>query len=194
MRTLITFLCLCAILISWPAEAMVGLVSLETLIATSDSIVVAQVVRVSGPPRYSGRERVATAQVLRSLKGPLAGSFRFLASPSWTCDLSDAIDGEVVLLFLNRRDSTSFVIAHSGHGRMPLRRVAGKTYVTLFTNTVGLPPDAPTIPGPDPTVSLVVSLELPYVRALVAKRTGTASRGLTPACSGLATLAADARR
>ena len=194
MRTLLTVLCLCAIVVSRPTEAMVGLVSLEKLIATSDAIVVAQVVRVSGPPRHSGRERIATAQVLRSFKSPLDGSFRFLASPTWTCDLSDAVDGEVVLLFLNRRDASSFAIAHSGHGRMPLRRVAGKTYVTLFTNTVRLPPDAPTIPGPDPAVSLVVSVELPYVRALVATPNGTSSRGLTPACSGLASLATDARR
>jgi len=163
MRSFLTAVLLGALIACPTAEAMVGTISLSKLIATSDAIVVAQVVRVSGSPD----ERYATANVLRSLKGPLSEPFRFLASPSWTCDTADAHDGEVVLLFLNRKDGQSFLIAHSGRGRMPLRRAFGKTYVTLVANVVILPPDAPVIPGPDPKVPTIVSLELPFVRALI---------------------------
>jgi hypothetical protein len=173
MRTLFTALCVGAVIAFPRAEAMVGTISLEKLIADSDAIVVAQVIRLPGPPRLSGEERYATAQVLTPLKGSLAGSFRFLASPSWICDISDAEEGEVVLLFLNRKDENSFFIAQSGRGRMAVRRVAGKTYVTLSTATIKLPSDAPFIPGPDPKVTSEVSVELPFIRVLIAKPAAT---------------------
>ena len=70
----------------------------------------------------------------------------FLASPTWTCDISEARDGEAVLLFLCKsKHSRSYVIAHSGHGRMPLRQVNGKNYVDI--SEIRLPDGTPTIEG-----------------------------------------------
>jgi hypothetical protein len=103
--------------------------------------------------------------------GRASSCFYFVAEPTWTCDTSDAVAGETVLLFLSRvreqtierpnlgkppvrvgaaKQQALFYIAHSGRGRMPVRQVNGQTYVTLWTEDVLLPPGIQTIDGPHP--------------------------------------------
>jgi hypothetical protein len=154
------------------AQAKVPRVTLGYLIRTSDYIVLA---RVEGVDARAGM-KIARAVPLREFKATHPADsgrapFYFVAEPTWTCDTSDAAPGETVLLFLSRvREQTIvrpdlgqppvrvgaakqqplFCIAHSGRGRMPARQVNGKTYVTLWTDDVLLPPGIPTINGPHP--------------------------------------------
>src|SRR5215218_5711244 len=88
-----------ALLVGAKTDALgkVASTTLKELTLPADAITLAKVERVE---KLSGR-KVATATVLRPLKALEAGSrFRFLAEPTWTCDSSTAIAGEVVLLFL----------------------------------------------------------------------------------------------
>jgi hypothetical protein len=136
------------------------------LVSGSEEIVIATVTDVSSQST-SGTEKVyASAVVQRALKGSLAGTFRLWAYPTWTCDISDAVKGETVLLFLKRGSDGYFSIQHAGRGRMPLREVDGRTYVTLW-NDVVLPRAAPTIAGPDPKYGFIVSVELRYIESLI---------------------------
>ena len=167
IRTLTNLCCFCIVLFGAPASAKVAAVPLEELVTGSDEIVVATVTEVSSEST-SGPRTYASAVVARTIKGSLQGSFNFLASPTWTCDISDAVKGETVLLFLKQQSDHSFIIQHSGRGRMPLRVVGGRTYVTLW-NDVRLPGDAPTVAGPDPRYDFIVSVELSYMKAMILK-------------------------
>jgi hypothetical protein len=166
MRTLTLFGALCIFLCAVPASAKVAIIQIEELVARSDVIVVATVTGISPSP--GNRHVSAGAVVERTLKGSMTGTFRFLASPTWTCDVSTAVQGETVLLFLKRRPDGHFIIGHSGRGRMPLRTVGDKTYVTLWTD-VQLPSGAPTIAGPDSNASFLVAVELGYLEALISE-------------------------
>ncbi len=89
------------------------------------------------PTSTSDKDLVyATASIQRTLKGSLTDSFLFRASSGWICDTSGAVKDETALFFLGRGDDGTFYIQHAGRGRMPLREVNGKTYVTLWDNVV----------------------------------------------------------
>lgn len=79
-------------------------------------------------------------------KGPKTASVEFLASPTWVCDISDAKPDETVLLFLGKGKEAGWVINCAGRGRLPLRSLDGKTYVT-FAGVI-LPPGTPSITVP----------------------------------------------
>ncbi len=123
--------------------------SLWSLTHGSAAIAVARVEKVGS----LGGVRVAEATTLRPLKGLSAAQrFAFLAEGTWTCDESDAVVGETVLLFLeapgtdfhhflktrprfaqgrNRRLGSMpfYQIAHSGSGRMPVCHRNGREYL-----------------------------------------------------------------
>lgn len=142
----------------------VGEVRIEDIASSCEDIVIATVTQVSD----SGTTRYATAEAQESLKGTLAGAFRFQAFPTWTCDISDARRGETVLLFLIRDPKHGLVIAHSGRGRMPLHYFDSKRYATVRRSDVRLPKDASVLPGPDPQYEFrFVSVALPYLRDLI---------------------------
>ena len=102
-------------------------------------------------------------------KGTNTATVEFLASPTWTCDISEAKKGETVLLFLTKSGkSRSYAIAHSGRGRLPLRTVAGKSYATFWPGVI-LPKDIPTIDGPEPKWDFIRSVEVTLLRDLVKK-------------------------
>ena len=166
MRTLTLFCALCAFLSAAPASAKVAAISLDKLVATSEEIVIATVTELSPASPLREELVLASAQVKRTLKGSVTGTFQFLASPTWTCDTSTAELGETVLLFLNGDRGSHYIIAHSGRGRMPLRIVDNKTYVTLWSDVL-LPSGTPTIAGPEPQYSFIVSVELARVEALI---------------------------
>jgi hypothetical protein len=113
----------------FPLHAKVGFMSLEELINQAELIVVAKVEKVSGP---IDNKRYAEAKVTEVWKGAQLETVEFLASPTWACDVSDAVKGETVVLFLiKRKQSRSYQIVHSGRGRMPQRAVGGRLCVDL---------------------------------------------------------------
>lgn len=110
-------------------SAKVARIEFSKLIAISELIVVATVDSVGFPIG----KRYARATVKEVWKGTNLSKVEFLASPTWTCDISEAKKGETVLLFLTQsKKSRSYAIAHSGRGRMPLRTIAGKRCATFW--------------------------------------------------------------
>jgi hypothetical protein len=144
--------------------AEVGATKLSDLVVNCDLIVVATVESVSSP--LIGK-RYAKAKVAEVWKGTKTETVEFLASPTWTCDISEAKNGETVLLFLTRSvKSRSYAIAHAGRGRMPVRAVNGKTYATFWADVV-LPEGTHTIEGPDPKWKFIRSVDVSVLRDLV---------------------------
>ena len=128
--------------------------SLKELVDGSDLKVVANVTAVEDSPpdpeakmKRFASVKVATDGVVETWKGTAGREIRFLASPSWPCDVSTAEEGERVVLFLaKRKGGAVMMIGHSGQGRMPVRLVKGKTYAT-FWDEVELPKRTATIQG-----------------------------------------------
>lgn len=161
--TLVAILAACAV--ASQAFAKVASISFEQLVQSSDIIVVAKVKSVG----HLIDKRYAEATVVEVWKGTPAERVEFLAAPTWTCDISEAIEGETVLLFLTKGgDSGSYAIAHSGRGRLPLRTVDGKSYATFWPD-IRLPKETPTIDGPEPEWDFIRSVEVAIVRELVQK-------------------------
>jgi len=167
MRPLIRW-CLLGMLISVTASARLGSVKLEELVVYSDEIVLAKVTELL-PTSGSERDLIyASASVQETLKGSLSGSFLFKASPQGICDDSKAIKDETALFFLDRGSDGIYSIHYAGRGRMPVREVGGKIYVSLW-DEVTLPEGAPRIAGPDPKYSFITSVELDYLEAMIRK-------------------------
>ncbi|MSR64609.1 MAG: hypothetical protein EXS18_02380 [Verrucomicrobiae bacterium] len=144
--------------------AKVGGMRVEDMVRQSELIVLAKVESIEGA---GGGKRYAQARVVEIWKGAQTETVEFLASPTWTCDISEAKKGETVVLFLCKSDkSRSYQIFLSGRGRMPIRTVKGKTYATLWPE-VGLPKDTPTIAGPEPKWDFIRSVEVSTLRDLV---------------------------
>jgi hypothetical protein len=151
-----------------PLWARVGTVTLKELVDRSDLIVLATETKVEHGPtdfKIEGEvipsPQVATARVLEVWKGNADPEVRYLASPTWPCDISQAKVGERVVLFLMKPPDWPFwAIADSGRGRMPIRDVAGKAYATIYTGDVLLPKGITTIPGAKPKYEFIRSVEL----------------------------------
>jgi hypothetical protein len=147
----------CLLLVVGVTKQALGRVApttLKELTLRADAIALAKVERIE---QMSGR-KLATATVLRPLKALEAGSrFRFLAEPTWACDSSTAVAGEVVLLFLARPLGSQFkaffpgmpwttdlkrpqrlngmqfyLIAHAGRGRIPVEVRAGRNFLRAW--------------------------------------------------------------
>jgi hypothetical protein len=129
--------------------------TLEALTEKAKVIVVARVEEINTEPfenanRASGvseirsEKRVATARVLEVWKGAAGEKVQFRASRTWTCDVSTAVMGETVVLFLaeNPKDSV-MSIAYDGIGRLPVRNNSILLYSNLLTKKIkqllGLP-------------------------------------------------------
>ena len=103
----------------------------EMLTRNATLIVVAQVENVI----QNGNVSIATARVLDVWKGQSTKSVQFRASRSWTCDASNAIPGEIVVLFLAADAHTGVTaIAYSGMGRLPINNVEGTPTVMLYSS------------------------------------------------------------
>lgn len=130
------------------ADALVIPPKLSQLAQGSELIVLARVESVrelAVPGEYTAW---ATATVTEVWKGPDVKSVVYLASPTYACDISDALPGETVLLFLKKEEGLGWVITWSGRGRMPLLNRNGKDYVSHY-NDVIFPDGIPEIPTPD---------------------------------------------
>lgn len=167
-------------------RAKVPSVSVAELARQADCIALA---RVDGVRTIDGL-KVAKVALRKVWKGSFrGGNVYIVAEPRWTCDTGTAMPGETVLLFLQRakhpvvdrgfwrkppvhvRLSPLFFIAHSGRGRMPLRVVGGKTYVTLWTSDVTLPSHVKTIAGPGARhADFIRSAQLTDVTQVVAQK------------------------
>lgn len=127
---------------------------LTNVIKRSDLIAVGSVLEVTTVNGY----RVAKLQIEGVLKGSSAvREVLFLASPTWTCDISDAQTGERALYFLSLpvneteipsqyNEQPIYLIQHSGYGRM-LIDSGGKFRLTPL---IDLPNDFPTEEGSSP--------------------------------------------
>lgn len=102
--------------------------TLEMLTRSATLVVVAQVENVT----EKGNVRIATARVIDVWKGQSEGIVQFRASRSWTCDVSNAIPGETVVLFLvDNAQIGETAIAYSGMGRLPVTKAEGIETVVL---------------------------------------------------------------
>ena len=153
------------------------------LARASDMIVVARVESIRGS-RVLGN-RWATANVREVWKGPKTETVKFLASPrreSWThrmggCDdpdITDAKEGELVLLFLTKEKNVGWVILNKGRGRMPLITRNGKDYSTH------VPDKMPTVGIPDGHLGFIPAVELSALRELVKKAAQNAEQTRPP--------------
>jgi hypothetical protein len=162
------------------AEAKVARITLKKLVDSSDLIVVACETNVEdGPAELNFGEEVrspitvATARIVEILKGKAGPEVRYIASPTWTCDISKAKAGERVVLFLSKSKHAPFMfIAHSGRGRMPIRDVNGKQHATIWVGDVQLPRGVPTVPGPNPEYSFIRSVDVNELKGAVHRALG----------------------
>jgi hypothetical protein len=95
-RTVIAMVVLAALAVSSYAKKVMP--TLENLVAEANLIVVGKVVKV----HEAGGVKIAEANVIQTYKGNSSlKRVYYLASPTWTCDTSTAIEGETALLFLS---------------------------------------------------------------------------------------------
>ena len=139
------------------AEANTEPPRLDAMIRESGRIVVAQV-DTEGIREARG-ERWATAKVSETWKGEAAKTVEFRASPTFAGDITQALPGEDVLLFLRPIEGGGWEVVASGRGRMPLQTMDGRTYASLYLDVV-LPADSQASrhcsdqPGYDRTIEL----------------------------------------
>ncbi len=147
------------------AVAKVGSLEFDKLVTCSEMIVLAKVISLStGPTSY------AQATVIEVWKGAKSKSVEFLATPWWTCDSSSAVVGETVVLFLAKgQASRSYIIQHSGIGRLHVSTVRDKSCVTVTSMTV-LPPKTSTVVSPAPMSDGLKLVELGVLREMVKRQ------------------------
>jgi hypothetical protein len=122
------------------AWAKVSSTTLVELIASSDLVVLGQVVEVE----KVDSEPVATMQVTEVWKGRSEPRIRYDVRRAWACDVSDAQVGETAVIFLIGGAPTgAMVLAHSGRGRFPIVVISGVQYVRARTEGLVLPVDLP---------------------------------------------------
>jgi hypothetical protein len=159
-------ICVCCLLISAPpVHAMVIPPRIAQLAEASEMIVLAKVKSVNG--WAIAKNRRATATVIETWKGPKTEIVEYRVSPTFACDISDANRDETVLLFLAKDKKAHWEIVWSGRGRMPLRMVNGKEYLTHFGDVI-FPAETVSIRTPEKNEDGFNSaVELKVVRQLV---------------------------
>jgi hypothetical protein len=160
-----------------PSTAAMEPITFKQLVTKSETIVLAEVLRVEEAPRdfeFEPRDermpplKIATARVIETWKGQAEREIRFFASPLFQCDTSSAEKGQPMVLCLGNRTKSGIMrISHGGRGGMPIREVGNKAYATIDNFTVDLPEGTRTIPGPRPRFSFIRSIELSDVKELV---------------------------
>lgn len=141
-------------------KASVASISLEDLTRNSDIVIVGKVISV----KKIGEEEIAKVEVLKTLKGNPQNSVFVSVTPSWACDVSDAVVGETALFFLGKNqirptwerkleqacefkkqidseigENEFYYISHSGSGRMPIEKKNGSENISILYNRVFLP-------------------------------------------------------
>jgi hypothetical protein len=158
-----------------PATGKVADIDLKDLVAESDLIVVGAVTRVEAAPvdfmdveKHLRPVKIATARVVETWKGAVVQEVRFVASPTWTCDVTSAKEGEKLVLFLHRQaNSPIMFVAHAGRGGMRLHDVKDKPYATV-DDEVNLPKGTRTV-----SEKKTASMTLPVPSTEAGKRRST---------------------
>jgi hypothetical protein len=129
-------------------------------------IVLAKVESVTGQPGDENRR--AKAMVKEVWKGAKVDSVEYRVSPTFVCDISYAKQGETVLLFLVK-EGTGWGIAWVGRGRMPMKKIDGKEYLTHFVDVI-FPAGTPHAKSPEKSDGeFDQAVELSIVKELVRK-------------------------
>jgi hypothetical protein len=163
MKTSLVIAAVLAVAVSH-AHGEISSISLHQLAEKSDIIAIA---RVEATRDRADDKTYARAAIIETWKGRPSSHVKFLATPTWACDISEAVTGETALLFLTWEEaSRSYVISHAGRGRMPLRTVRGKRYATLWEDVI-LPRETATIAGPERKYDFIRSVELATLQKLV---------------------------
>lgn len=155
-------------------QAKVATLSLDELARKSDLILIAEVERVE----VKADVKIGRVRVIRFIKGATKSPIAFVAQRTWTCDMSEAVSGERVLLFLTsassqkgktmfgqnlnavqasckREGAQLYVLSHSGRGRIRLSLSMGQ-WVANVTQGDGR--------GPCPNINLYVPRPVPTLR------------------------------
>ena len=112
--------------------------------------------------------RVARCTPTATWKGQPNEVVEFLASPTWACDISTAVPGERVVLFLEVDEAGQLCIFHSGRGRMPRRELAGREYAT-FHGEISFPENTVTTFDKHVAGSYNQGVEIGELKRLVAQ-------------------------
>ena len=164
MISMYKLLFLFVICFSLNASAKVRSLNVNEISSYSDVIVIAEIVSLRTKNK---NEKIAKTKAIEVLKGEIPNEFEFGASPSWECDISHAISGESVLLFLNRvKGKKIYSVAHSGRGYMPIRVIANKKYIAVPLD-VKVPEDAPKIQNEKNEHFSNETIELEYVTSKI---------------------------
>ena len=143
------------------ALARVRLMSLSEFVQDSEFIGVVRVARIGVGIPFLKRRR-ATATILESWKGRASGSVTFRAAPTWTCDISDAKQGEEVVVFIQGGE-----LQLAGRGRMPIFLREGRRLAAMWPD-VRLPPGLATEAGPEPQYDFIRGVGVDALHAVVA--------------------------
>lgn len=130
----------------------------------SDMIIEATVTKIEG---VEGA-RVASCTPTATWKGKPDEVVQFLASRTWTCDISTAVQGERVVLFLKAGDSGQLSIYHSGRGRMLRREFEGREYESFYGD-ISFPENSVTSFDELSRASYSCGVELSELKRLVAE-------------------------
>ena len=112
-----------------PTHADIGIIPLRQLVSQVDLIVVAHIIRIELEQQGEARFGVAIARVDEVWKGSTDLELRVNLARWSACDISTAIKGEQVLLFLERDPASGgsdYRIGHQGRGRMPIETIDGQ--------------------------------------------------------------------
>ncbi|MES3020441.1 MAG: hypothetical protein V4857_02535 [Pseudomonadota bacterium] len=171
-RTLLTV----ALLFATPVlSAMVLPIDLREMVWASDTIVVAKVESVGKHWWSPFGYKYAKARVLETWKATAKlDVVEFSASPSWTCDISTAVENETVILFL-RRNGEKYELVHNGRGRMPVSTSASDRLAVIWTDDVKLPSSIKTQSGPEERYDFIQAVKVSELRAAVSMYVGLAA-------------------
>jgi hypothetical protein len=144
-----------------PAKAKVAPATLGDLVQRADFVGIVRVDRVSTRIPLLRRSR-ASATILQSWKGQPSGTVRFIAQPSWICDITEAKVGEEAIVFVERDQ-----LLLAGRGRMPIFTREGRRLAAVWPD-VKLPPDIRMEDGPEPEYRFIRGAVVDDLAAAVA--------------------------
>ena len=88
---------------------------------------------------------------------------RFVAAPTWICDITEAVRNEEAVVFI--RDGK---LLHEGRGRMPVFTRDGQR-LAAFWPEVRLPADVITEDGPEPEYRFIRGVGVSDLRSAIAR-------------------------
>ena len=116
------------------AQGKAGESTLEELFDEAEYVAVVTVTQIKSITIGEKPYKLATAKVDRIFKGDAAETLQYIASPSWTCDVSHAEIGEKSILFLDHRgraSTTRLSIMNSGAGRLIYDEYERETHIFI---------------------------------------------------------------